>query len=412
MTLRRKTLTIISLVLGVLFVLLYLTVSAIVTQGFADIEEQATRENVQRAQSAIDAEIMRLVSTAGDWAAWDETYTFVAGENPDYPALNLQDTALTTLELNLMLFASPGGEIVYSKAIDLQTGVALPASVEDYIEDYFTRHAGLLQFSDPERVITGFVLLPESPLLIAARPILTSESKGPIHGALVVGRYLDAGKVEELAQRTQNVLALYRLDDPELSPEAQTALAALPETEAIYTQPLSQELIAGYTVLNDVFGQPQLLLRVELPRRIFAESQVSLRYLLISLLVLALVFIVLTLLLLERLVLARLAQLSAGVARIGAGGDLAMRLSLPGTDELAGLATSINEMLNALQESLKREQHLKREVHELRIEIDEIKRRKQVEEIVESDFFQKLQDKAREMRQRRSGEGVESDEVS
>ena len=42
----------------------------------------------------------------------------------------------------------------------------------------------------------------------------------------------------------------------------------------------------------------------------------------------------------------------------------------------------------------------KNQVRELRIEIDEVKRKKQVSEIVESDFFQDLRAKARDMRSR------------
>jgi methyl-accepting chemotaxis protein len=50
-----------------------------------------------------------------------------------------------------------------------------------------------------------------------------------------------------------------------------------------------------------------------------------------------------------------------------------------------------------------REESLKQQVAELKIEIDEVKRQKQVSEIVDTDFFQDLQVKARAMR-RRSGQ--------
>jgi hypothetical protein len=36
----------------------------------------------------------------------------------------------------------------------------------------------------------GMFLLPEGPLIVTARPILTSEGKGPSHGVLIMGRYL------------------------------------------------------------------------------------------------------------------------------------------------------------------------------------------------------------------------------
>ena len=40
--------------------------------------------------------------------------------------------------------------------------------------------------------VTGIVLLEEGPMLVSARPILTSESKGPVGGVLLMGCYLGA----------------------------------------------------------------------------------------------------------------------------------------------------------------------------------------------------------------------------
>jgi energy-coupling factor transport system substrate-specific component len=68
-------------------------------------------------------------------------------------------------------------------------------------------------------------------------------------------------------------------------------------------------------------------------------------------------------------------------------------------DEIRRLTQIFGQMA---QEVILREEKLRRQVEELRIEIDEFKRQKQVREIVETDFFRDLQAKAREMR-RRSG---------
>ena len=64
-------------------------------------------------------------------------------------------------------------------------------------------------------------------------------------------------------------------------------------------------------------------------------------------------------------------------------------------DEIGHLARVFSDMVVAVQV---RERKLKQQVQELRIEIDQVKRKRQVNEIVESDFFQDLQDKARKMR--------------
>jgi methyl-accepting chemotaxis protein len=73
-------------------------------------------------------------------------------------------------------------------------------------------------------------------------------------------------------------------------------------------------------------------------------------------------------------------------------------------DELGLLAHVFNGMAVQIQE---RAEKLKREVIELRIEIDQTKKQKQVSEIVDSEYFQTLKDKSNTLRKRRSGEGKE-----
>ena len=68
-----------------------------------------------------------------------------------------------------------------------------------------------------------------------------------------------------------------------------------------------------------------------------------------------------------------------------------------GGDEIAQLSKMFGQMA---QEVITREESLRRQVQELRIEIDEAKRQKQVSEIVDTDFFQDLQARARTMRNR------------
>lgn len=67
-------------------------------------------------------------------------------------------------------------------------------------------------------------------------------------------------------------------------------------------------------------------------------------------------------------------------------------------DEIASLAQVFEIMVAKVYQ---REQALLRQVAELKIEVDETKRQKQVSEIVDSGFFQDLREKAREMRERR-----------
>jgi DNA repair ATPase RecN len=91
-------------------------------------------------------------------------------------------------------------------------------------------------------------------------------------------------------------------------------------------------------------------------------------------------------------VTAAAAAVEAGVYIPEALDDVALR-----TDALGQLARVFQRMV---REVYAREESLKRQVAELRIEIDEVKKAQQVAEITDSDYFLRLQEKAQAFRKR------------
>jgi diguanylate cyclase (GGDEF)-like protein len=151
-------------------------------------------------------------------------------------------------------------------------------------------------------------MLPEGPLLFAARPILTSERKGPTRGTVIMGRYLDAGEVDRLSGITHLSFAPYRVADPHLPDDLVAVRPLLSDEQSILVRPLDKSSIAGYTLLFDVFGQPALLLRVDLPREIYQQGKSSIRYFLSWVTIIGLGVVVLTHWLMGKLVLSRQQQ--------------------------------------------------------------------------------------------------------
>jgi CHASE3 domain sensor protein/GAF domain-containing protein len=77
---------------------------------------------------------------------------------------------------------------------------------------------------------------------------------------------------------------------------------------------------------------------------------------------------------------------------------------IPFDANLQQMMESFSSLAVAALESYIREQSLRQEIQQLRIEIDENKRQEQVNEIVDSDFFQDLRAKARNLRNRQQPE--------
>jgi HAMP domain-containing protein len=100
-----------------------------------------------------------------------------------------------------------------------------------------------------------------------------------------------------------------------------------------------------------------------------------------------------------------------GIAREVADGNYSQDISkLYGgktQDEVDALAQVFELMVGKVRA---REEGLKRQVQELRIEIDEVKKARQVAEITESDYFVTLRDKARMLREQKTADAVAEEE--
>jgi len=349
--LRTKTLALLVLTMIGLLIALYIPLRLIVLGSFLNLEAQTTRTEVERANNALHTAIGKLDDSTSGYATWDDTYAFVQDRDPHYLEANLAEPSFPAEDINLAVIVNNSGQIAGAKAYDLdgQRSIPVPAF---FLQPSDARNA-LFQHSTIDSSTTGFVLLPEGPMLVASRPILTSDKQGPIRGALLMGRYLDKTLIDRLSEATHLQLTFFRPDDPQRPIETRD----LHMLGAILTQPLSQSSIAGMTLLPDLMGQPSLILRVETPRNIYAQGVTTITYFTIALIVVALGSLVVSLLGLERMVLARVARLDARAHAIGEIGDVSLRMEPIGNDELARLSLSINSMLAALEHAqLTREQ--------------------------------------------------------
>ena len=107
--------------------------------------------------------------------------------------------------------------------------------------------------------------------------------------------------------------------------------------------------VNGYTVLNDIFNQPTLVLRVKRFPTIYNNGVLVNNYLVISVVMITVTFSTILYLLIEFYVLNRVRQLSNDVQAIGISGDINKRLPVKRKDELSLLALKINDMLSALE---------------------------------------------------------------
>jgi PAS domain S-box-containing protein len=291
----------------IILILIQLAVSILIfLNSYRSLEDREIEQSVKRAASGLANELTQLYSVADDYAGWDDSYRFIVDGNAAFIKTDLDDTIFPKLRLNLIAFVNPSGRIVYEKGFDLRNNktVPVPASLHSRI------FAGspLVRHDSTDSSLSGILLLPEGPLLVVSRPILTSEYKGPVRGALIMGRFLDSTETSLLNRITHLSMQFLPVNDPRVPSDVMTGSSPPDEKVRIRVLRQSSDSIAGYSRLRDIYGKPALILRVIMPRNVFRQGVMTIRYFVVSIFGISLIAVVAGYLLHAKLVLTRRKQ--------------------------------------------------------------------------------------------------------
>ena len=114
MVLRRKVLAAIIVTLSVLTVLFYGLARVSVLQGFAQVEADLARQNIDRVVLGLNSEIDSLNKDCIDYAYWIDTYNFIEDKNRQYLEENYDPDA-TTIHVDLVLIIDNQGNQVLNR---------------------------------------------------------------------------------------------------------------------------------------------------------------------------------------------------------------------------------------------------------------------------------------------------------
>ncbi len=346
-SLRGKTILIIFITMLGLVAGLYSLARVVILRGFEKVEEDFARQNLERASSALANELDTLERTTNEYASWDQTYKFLHGKYPGYPKSEFPTPMFVQLKVNFVVILDESGRKVFSKGFSLTRLEEAPIPPD--LQRHLQPGSPLATHKSEESRVLGILMLASGPYLIDSHPVLTSDERGPSPGILLMGRALDSDEILRLAAMTHMPLELERLNRAPLNPEFNQAAGTLSRPAPVLTKAVNQQVLAASQELSDIYGNPVLVLRILLPRKVYQQGHTSLLQFLLLILAAGLSFGAAMLYLLERVVLSRVASLSEGITEIGASGDLSRRLVVKGTDELTYLGNAINGMLEDLE---------------------------------------------------------------
>ncbi|MEI6127400.1 MAG: CHASE4 domain-containing protein, partial [Pseudomonadota bacterium] len=352
MKLRSKTVSTVIVTMCLVMAVFFALTNIILEQRSLNIEEQIVRDDVKLAREALSDDIDSIDKFVIDWSAWDDTYEFIKTKSRKFIQLNLSHDELLKQQLSFIVFVDASGKIIYSKGLSLEYDKDAP--VLESLLKYISASGPLISHPDINRVVKGIIALPECPVMIVSRPVVTSEFKGPIAGSLIIGKYISLTKITALVKQTHLSIEFTSIDTNQIPASITQSLLLGTEHESVILKADTMDQITGHTLLKDIYDKPGAFLSVHVPRVLYQQYLGSLKQFIVAIILIILFASLIVVLIIEKILLSRMSKLFKFIASIQSSEKLSERITITGSDEIAAIGSGVNKMLETLEQDVVR----------------------------------------------------------
>ncbi|EKO3367751.1 EAL domain-containing protein [Vibrio fluvialis] len=244
-----------------------------------ELEDMEIHRASNQAQAVIKSLVNRQEKNSFDWAYWDETYSLLNDENPDYIERNLTEESLDALTIDLMAFLRPNYNLVASLGrsedahIDVQSILATP-SLSAFL------HTMSKRLDSQKSSDAGLVKIGDQVWIISMTPVRDSSGESETVGWMLWGQQL----TRTFPSLYQDLLMAQSqlLTDPNAISGVHEAFGVDDNPHSIFRS--NQELV-HYASIRDMTGSEVAILKTWEPRLYYQKGEHVFYYLIISMLV-------------------------------------------------------------------------------------------------------------------------------
>ena len=379
MSLTAKMVAILTVLVLVQAAIDYVAQQRLIMPHFQELERDWARADIARCLNIMNEELRQLGILCEDWAAWDDTYEYVATGDPDYVRRNLVESTFADSHLDLVFICDVSGKVVYGRA--LAPGSTTATVLPEFPPRQLPQNHPALLGGTRGRTLSGVMMTGQGPMLLVARTIRRSDTTGPSRGTLIMGRYLTASVIDRWSRQTGTQLRISVLDGHALDPRSRWALVNLQSRRDFIAVADGGDHVHIFRTVADLGGKPALLVRVGVPRTITKRGHYVGKYAILTAMYRGLLVLAAVVVLMRHIVIAPVQALGRQVRTVRETGDLTLRSETSRTDELGFLAREFDQMLSQLADA---QQALATRSRELQVANSlleqDIERRKETEE--------------------------------
>src|SRR5450830_209708 len=346
----RTRLSIVALITLTVFVAAFYVLTGVtIDRTYARVDNESAQRQVLRAHSYMDYVLGAFGSTCSDWAYWDDTYQYVLDHNTAYADSNLTPSSLATIDVDIMVFLDTSGKVVSAKFQTL-ANQTLDDTVADLVNQLRPGTTLWTQaMVDPG--LTGYIQVGKRVVMVAARPILTSAGTGPARGVLVFVQYTDETFFAGMAETVGGPVTFQPVSQVQPDTVESRALALLAQGQSTVGLPTGTDEVRGFEQHTNLSGSPAFLLATTAKRTQSTEITQLKRIVVLATSMIGFLLAAIAIVMMNHFVLQRITSLGRQVTEVGHTSNLALRVHLPGSDELSQLATDVNTTLESLQQT-------------------------------------------------------------
>jgi len=313
--------------------------------SFEAAERRDSLARARHAQAIVRDQADFMRRDAGDNAAWEDAYRFMAGLDPTLPERLFSVESHRLLRLSAFAFVDRDGAVRAGRQFDPGSGQFVDASAA--LLAAIGRGGAIGRRWQSGRDGAGIARVDGSIFAWGAAPITHSDGGGPSAGNLVLLSELDRAFLAEASSTLDSKVAWATM--PADGGCASATRAPLSAGDVAFTTLGDSELQARFCLADLGDGRALDLILVT-PRVVHATAVKASRYFLWSTLLFGTALSALALWFIERRLLRPVQAASEGLVKIGASGDLSMRLAVPPyNDQIGVLVGAANRMLAQLE---------------------------------------------------------------
>nr|WP_319494055.1 PAS domain S-box protein [uncultured Desulfobacter sp.] len=327
-------------------ILFYLIASEfIVKKGFKKFEDEHARLLVKAADRALHLNLINLDKLLIAWASWDDTYHFVQMPTPEYAQSNLAIKTFLEQSLVCVAIQNKKQDVVHLQAVnpnrqfdkDLADKIFRQVSIQyPSLTDNMEKQAGMIMLDTGDLV------------LMAKRPILTSQGAGPAMGTMMFIRIVSTALLAEISSSLEADITLV----PLRGKGHNHILTRISEsTDRVYLNPGHDGVSEGFGILLDLKGRPLTLMKVTTGPIFSRQGQNIANTVFVVLIFAILLFSLVAYFVLHKKIVKRLELLMHQISQREYFPEDAPVIFISGNDEIHNLSVCISGMVERIEQS-------------------------------------------------------------